>query len=418
MSKNLALSRRMMVSALLISILGNRILDGSEDSLVAAGTLAGIWIVFSVTLGRGIEFFFPLYAGILKKYSPTKTLIFEDGCEAFLSLLISILAFIYPENQYALFIAYMVIQSFLYPISDIASEFYSSTLAQKNAEEAYKFNASLESGLSLIGFIIAAPLGAFLAVYPVWVILIINTVVSLVSAITRMRSYVIEPVGAILEVDDSEFSMLGERSSVKKFLHDIFASGVASPVINLLLNVAGVMSGQLLLIWIAISAQMIPSQAMAITICVFGIAASIGPIASLQIAKKISIPSILQYTSLATIVMYILMVLIIANAPTGNIRFVACLMIVFICALLSRARLTALTTYRQIQFKGSQYSRIMSWSFTFSAIGSILGVNIAYALDILKNPIPSLIVVIALWVVIACVLAKPVNRDTLSTSDA
>ncbi|MBO9706360.1 MAG: hypothetical protein J7474_12750, partial [Arthrobacter sp.] len=63
-----------MIAGLVISVLGNRLMDGGVDSLTVAGVLPVAWIVISTSAGKVIEFGFPLYARFLQRWSPDTAL--------------------------------------------------------------------------------------------------------------------------------------------------------------------------------------------------------------------------------------------------------------------------------------------------------------------------------------------------------
>ena len=390
----------MMVSALIISVLGNRILDGGENALVAAGIIPAFWIVFSTTAGKSIEFIFPLYAKFLKNKSPANSLILEDSLEVIFSFVTLILIALDPERQYVYFISYMFCLVFLYPITDISSEFYGAKLAQQNPDEALKFNANLYMYLSASGFLVAAPLGAMLSSKPLYIIMFINIILSSLSIFIRKYANDINYLGPVEEVDDSDYSLLGEKTSKKVFLNDLLTSGPASPLLNLILQVAGALCGQLFIIWTVQQAEIYEEYSMSITLFVFGLAATLGPYISGKISNKFSASKLFRVTSLLSAANTLIIIAVIIFLEK-NYVYVICTCLIFSGTVISRLRNVSLETHRQVFYSGSQYTRIMSWSFAFGVFGSILGLQIAYYLDILSNPIPSLAFSLFLWFISA-----------------
>lgn len=388
-----------MVSALIISVLGNRFLDGSENALLATGMIPAFWIVFSTTTGKSVEFIFPLYAKFLKSRNPVASLMFEDLLEVLLSLVALIFIVIDPGRQYIYFIIYMFCLIFLYPITDVSSEFYGAKLAQQNPDEALKFNANLYMFLSASGFLFAAPLGAILSAQPLHVVILINLFLSSCSIFMRKYANDLNSLGPIEEVDESDYSILGKKISRGLFLRDLLTSGPASPMMNLILQVSGALTGQLFIIWTVQQAGIDQEYAMSITLFIFGLGATLGPYISGKITNRIPVEKLFKVTSLMSVANNLLMVVSVVHFSGTGYVYVVCTFLIFSGVVISRLRNVSLETHRQVFYSGSQYSRIMSWSFAFGALGSIVGFQLAYHLGILENPIPALLCSSFLWLV-------------------
>ncbi len=70
-----------MVAGLVISVLGNRLLDGTFNGLTAAGMVAAFALVAMESLNEIVVFTFPLYAKFLKRFSPDTAMITSDLTE-------------------------------------------------------------------------------------------------------------------------------------------------------------------------------------------------------------------------------------------------------------------------------------------------------------------------------------------------
>lgn len=124
---------------------------------------------------------------------------------------------IYPEQATNAVIAFVVIDLFLSPISDIADEFYGAKLAEAGEDEALAFNASLYSLLGLLGLVIASPLGAVLSGFSVSVLLFSNIILSfsLFGAAFRSVARRSAPVGPLQNIHDEPILSNGRAHCVE-----------------------------------------------------------------------------------------------------------------------------------------------------------------------------------------------------------
>lgn len=156
------------------------------DGLVVAGAIPVIWIAISTTLGEAVIFTFPIYARFLKRFSPDWILVLEDLAEALFALLAVLVMAAFPNLDLWPFLAYLLVLMFLTHISDIADEFYGAKLAQVDEKAALAYNASISAFLSIAGFVVAVPLGSIIASQSAAAVLLVNVVLSLVGAATRL----------------------------------------------------------------------------------------------------------------------------------------------------------------------------------------------------------------------------------------
>lgn len=402
-SSRLLKARRLMVIGLVISVLGNRVIDGALDGMTAAGVVSvGVLVVIS-SLGQISVFSFPLYARFLKKKSPDLALIAVDIIEALLSAIAMMVSVIYPEQATNAVIAFVVIDLFLSPISDIADEFYGAKLAEAGEDEALAFNASLYSLLGLLGLVIASPLGAVLSGFSVSVLLFSNIILSLFGAAFRSVARRSAPVGPLQNIDDDEYSAMGERIALKQFIRDMFRSGPASPLLSLILQVIGALTGQLLFLWVAGLNSQDPHYSMALVLSTFGIGATVGPILGRWLRRRWSTKVVLRVTAFASLCNVLVLLVSILLHHSG---FISGLLFVLVNVSLNKARVVVLETHRQVFFKGSQFARIMSWSYSFGAVGTILGLQIGFWLNLVSNPVAPLCIAVVLWIVVAIVVTS------------
>lgn len=383
-----------MIAGLVVSVLGNRLVDGGVDGLVAAGTIPVAWIALSTSASSIIQFALPGYAMLLQRISPDLALITEDLVEAGAACCaVAAIAFL-PDHSTIVLICYLCLLLLLFPISDIADEIYGAKLAEKSDEAALAFNASLYTWLAITGFLIAVPLGALIASLSISALLICNILLSLSGAALRAYARRTAPIKPLVGTDVDEWSLTGQKQPVRQFLHDLLLSGPASPLISCVLAIIGAMSGHLLLIW---AASLIPGNrftAMSIVLTVFGIAAAIGPLVSRfanRFGRTDRLLTISSLVSMANISWFIVVLILFTPNIYATFAFIV------INVSVSRFRNVVLETHRQTFFRGTQYSRVTSWSYAFGAGGTLIGIMSAYGLGLQDDPKWSLIVALSLW---------------------
>lgn len=407
-------ARRWMIAGLVVSVLGNRLMDGGVDSLTAAGVFPVAWIVVATSAGKVIEFGLPLYARILQRWSPDSALIVEDALEGGLGVVAVLAIAAWPDREVPALLAYLSVMLFLYPVADIADEFYGAKLAEVSPDHALSFNASLYAWLGVLGFVVAVPVGALLAGVSVQAMIIINVLLSTSGMVLRLHARRKFPVDPLVDADPDEFSVAGQSQSVRRFLHDMFRSGPASPAVALVLQMIGGLTGHLVLLWVASTAASPAPGAMAVVLLVFGVASTVGPLLSKRIARLLPTPSLLMVTAVlsALNLAWFTVALFVGSAD-----FTVGLAFVFLNVTLNKLRTVVLETHRQTFFSGSQYSRVMSWSYAAGAAGTLLGVQLAFVLGAASNPEWSVLAALVMWLAVAFVVRsrlRPTGRDAQS----
>lgn len=395
-------ARRLMVVGLVVSVLGNRLIDGGFDALTAAGSIAVGVLVAIKSLDTVSVMAFPLYARFLKRVSPDSALITVDFVEAALSAAALLVVVALPQYAIHAIVAYVLIDIFLAPVSDIADEFYGAKLADYGEDQALAFNAALYSLLGLLGFVIASPAGALLSGLSLTILLAGNVVLSLGGAGFRIYARRKAPMPPLLDdADADEFSVTGAPLPLRQFLHDLLRSGPASPLLSLVLNVAAALTGELLMLWVAALAGFDAHVAMGIVIATFGVAATVGPLVGKRIRSRWETGPVLRVMALIAMVN---VVVLLAQVIAGAATFVAGLVFVLVNIVLSRARIIILETHRQTFFKGGQFARVMSWSYSFGAVGTLAGLQLGYWLGLVTDPRLCLAIAAATWLVVSFVV--------------
>ncbi|WP_235001748.1 MFS transporter [Arcanobacterium ihumii] len=396
-----------MTAGLVVSVMGNRVIDGSFDSLTALGVIPIVFLALTGQIGELVVFLFPAYARILRRFSPDLALIATDITETILSTIAIAGILVFPDIAGWIMLGYVWIGLALSPIPDLADEFYGESLAAADTSETLVFNTSVDSLLAFTGFVIFSPLGALLAGIDVIVVFACNIVLSLVGASLRWRSRSIYPIPAPREnVDIDDYALTGVRVPLGQFFAELFKSGAASPLLSAIIGIATACSGSLFFIWVSRLANN-PAHGMAITLICFGLGATIGPQLARISVKVASTRRLLQGLGLAGALAAGSFAVLTSIL---DVTYGVAVVFVGLMAVLSRARMSLLTTYRQTTFKGEKFRRIMSWSYAFGAGGTIVGIQCATILNVTEYPAATLTLAAVCWLGVALVVTPTSNR--------
>lgn len=400
-----------MVAGLAISVLGNRLVEGGVDGFAAMSTIPVLAVVWLTAVDKVIDFALPLYARLLQRYPPDLALLAEDGVEVVGSLIAAGLIAVRPAWAVPVLLGYLVLSSLTLPVVDIADEFYGAVVAQEDPDQALDLNASLHAWMGGVAMV-ASPLGALLAGVSVTALLMGNVALTLGGMAFRLRARRTFPMRAVVDEDPAEFASTGERMPWRQFAHDLLRSGPSSPLLAVVLAFTGCLSGHLVIIWGARSSGIDPSRAMTVLLLAFGIAGVIGPLAARPATRWLGPTKVLPCAALASAANVAGLALAIwAVGPSLLLAGT----FVLLNVTLGRLRNVALETTRQHVFRGQQYARVMSWSYTGAALGTVLGMPVAYALGVQDDPRTGLVLATLLWLAVAAVMTsrtRPAAAET------
>ena len=404
-------TRRIMVFGLLLSTLGNNTVEYGFNALTAAGVVSVGALLTLSALRRLSAFAFPVIAKLMGKHSPDKVLIACDSTETVLSALALTITLLAPHQAIWAVYAYTLIDLLILAFTDIAEEFYGAHFAQINEDTAMAFNASLSTIQAIVNFVVAGLAGSLLAGVSIPTLLAVNTALSLKAALFRARARHTYPVPPPTTINASQFAATGHKEPLRQFLHDLFTSGPASPLVSLAIAFAGTMSGELFILWAANHGPAVPLPGtdntaytgMGLVLTVFGLGAAFGPQAGKWLRQAGETAPILRTAALFSAA---LTGALATGILTDTILPPLIPVFIFLNAAASRARAVVLETHRQTYFRGAQFARIMSWSFTFSAAGTLLGLLVGYLLGQAYNPVPCLLISTALWLAIAPIVSS------------
>lgn len=161
-------------------------------------------------------------------------------------------------------------------------------------------------------------------------------------------------------------------------------------------------TGSLFLVWVSRLTEN-PARGIAIALVCFGLGATVGPQLARVAAKGTSTQRLLQVIGLAGALFTGSFAVL---TSIWDMTYGIAVGFVIVMASLSRARLSLLTTHRQTTFKGEKFRRIMSWSYTFGAIGGIVGIQCATMLNVTQTPTATLTLAAGCWLGIAAVVTS------------
>ena len=139
-----------MVSGLVVSIIGTRLVEGGSDGAVAQDLLPLLWIGVLATVSQGLGFAAPVTARVLSRFNPAAVLVASDLAETVLSALALAALLLAPGHTTAILVVYLLLAAVFPAVTDVVEEFYAQQLAHLAPGQALSFNTAI---YSVLGFI-------------------------------------------------------------------------------------------------------------------------------------------------------------------------------------------------------------------------------------------------------------------------
>lgn len=398
-------ARRWMTAGLVVSILGTRIVEGGSDGLVSMGVLSVLWVAVLTSFGEMVSFASPLIAKATARFSPSKVLVASETAEAAISAVALAAILLSPAATPAILIAYLLVAAIFPAITDVVEEFFGQQLAQADVNQALTFNASVYSALAFVGIVVAMPLGALMSGIDVTILVAANLVLSALGALFRLVSSRSVATPPVTDQDLSEFGVLGEQMKLRAFVADALGTGVASPAFSFLTQTGATIGGIYVYLAIARQADTEPTIALATVIAAFGLGATIGP----WVGRAVSARGDLHRLVIGVLLLTVALLLVISwlwTAVSSSTVWWLGLAYAISIGVLSRTRAVLTTTLRQRDFRGSRFSRIMSWSFAATALGAIVGSWIAVTMRAAVYPALALLSYAAMLVIATALVMR------------
>ena len=401
-----------MTAGLVVSILGTRLVEGGSDGLVALGVLPVLWISVLTTFGELVSFASPFIAKVTARFSPARVLVSSDLAEALLSGVALVALILAPGWTTPVLLGYLLLAAVFPAVTDVVEEFYGQQLAQADVKQALTFNASVYSALAFVGIVIAMPLGNILAGVSITVLITGNLVLSALGTLLRLVSSrtVVTPPATDQDLED--FGVLGERMTARVFVHDLWATGAASPLFSFLLQVGGTIGGVFVYLAVAQRAPVDPAAALASVIAMFGVGATVGPWVGRALSARGDIRRLVWLVLVATVAFLVIVAGLLSVLDAGAAWWTG-LAYALVLGILSRTRAVLTTTLRQQDYRGTRFARIMSWSFAATALGAVVGSWLALALGATQHPSLALLVQAGFIVLALVLLAARVPASAL-----
>lgn len=376
---------------LVVSVIGTRTIEGGSDGAVAGDLLPIFWIAVLLTFGELVSFSSPLVAAAASRFSPAKVLVASDFAEAVMSTVAVIVLLLWPSATVPILVTYLLCAAVFPAVGDVVEEFYGQQLAQIDVSEALTFNASIYSVLAFVGLVIAMPFGSILSGLSILALIGTNAAFSWLGAAFRLVSARTVITPPVKDQDLEDFDALGARMSVGEFLHDLWRSGFASPLYSFIEQVGATMGGIFVYLAIASHSGIDPTSALASVVATFGVGATIGPWVGRILAARFNTRALLIAMTIATVVLLVIFATVF-DFTEGFVFWCAGLAYALILGVASRARGTVITTLRQREYRGNRFSTIMSWSFSATALGAIVGGWLAVTIRAVEHPSVAILV--------------------------
>jgi hypothetical protein len=381
-----------MVTGFLLSFLGSMIAEGALPGLIAAGVLAVAWQAVFRTVGMLLDMTTPWTMRLLERFSPGRLLVAAEAADVVACAVALVLISVLSLDIGAVLIGYLLVAAVLPLVIDIAEELYIAQVVTRDEQAAVRFNTVISSSSATVGFVIAQPLGAFMAEVSVPLLLAANLVLSTFAIIARGRANGLVPT--VPTVEASAKSPRRPRPSPARttsWVRRNLALGAASPFISGLLSLIGGLYGTYLVLWLAGTTDLWLASAAA-GLAAFGIGRVIGPLWSPWLAARIGAAEGAALQSGAqTLTLLLGIVIALADRHlSGSALAVPALLVI---ALLGGTGAGARTLYlavRQSRLSGRDLSRAIGVGRSLAAFGTLTGVWLGLLLHVVTNPIPGL----------------------------
>lgn len=396
-----------MIGGFLISFTGSMFAESALPALIAVGVLPVAWLTVFRTAGMVLDMGTPFAMRFLARFSPGRLL---QACELVdIALCLAALALITVLDVplAAVIVAYLLATTILPLVIDVAEELYIAQVSMASEDAAVRYNSAISSSTALLGFVIAQPLGAFIAEQSVVLLLVANTVLSAVALTARTVSNRMLPTAPFAQTEAGEPRRKSARRSLWQKATFAFSLGAISPIISGALALANGIIGGYIVIWAASNASNLLAQTGIGLFCV-GIGAVVGPLTARRVIRRVEY-SAAMITG-ASVLQASLVVGLLATVALPAQSTVTTTLTWLALLGASFARSGAMVLYasaRQARLKGEMLLGAIGISRSFSAGGTLAGVWIGLALGVADSPFIGLVFAIA---VIAAMLVFMVFR--------
>ncbi|MEU5870588.1 MFS transporter [Glycomyces sp. NPDC047369] len=375
-----------MIGGFLISFTGSMFAESALPALIAVGVLPVVWLTVFRTAGMALDMGTPLAMRFLARFSPGRLL---QACELIdITLCLAALAFIAVLDvpPAAVIVAYLLATTILPLVVDVAEELYIAQVSMASEDAAVRYNSAVSSSTALLGFVIAQPLGAFIAEQSVVLLLIVNTALSAVALAARTVSNRMLPTALLSQTEADEHRREGTRRSVRQKATFAFSLGTISPIISGSLALANGIIGGYVVIWAASSGSNLLAQTGIGLLCV-GIGAVAGPLTARRVIRRVDYSTAMIAGASLLLASLTAGFLAAVAFPAQSVVTTALTWLALLGA--SFARSGAMVLYasaRQARLQGETLLGAIGISRSFSAGGTLAGVWLGLALGVAESP--------------------------------
>lgn len=393
---------RWMITGFLLSFLGSMVAEGALPGLIAAGVVAVAWQAVFRTVGMLLDMTTPVTMRLLERYSPGKLLVGSEAADVLACTVALVLISGFSLDIGAVLIGYLLVAAILPLVIDIAEELYIAQIVTRDEQAAVRFNTIISSSSATVGFVIAQPLGAFMAEVSIPLLLAANLALSAFAIIARTRANRLVPTVPTVVAegkDDTEATAKPQRqrwqpsmARTRAWVRRNLALGAASPLISGLLSLIGGIYGTYLVLWIAGNSGLWVASA-AIGLAAFGIGRVIGPLWSPWLAARMGASKGAALQAAAqTLTLLAGIVLVVASRGdlTGYALVIPALLVLAVLAGSGAGTRTLYLAVRQSRLSGKELSRAIGVGRSLAAFGTLIGVWLGLVLQVDTNPVPGL----------------------------
>ncbi|MGJ8524450.1 hypothetical protein LMG33818_000158 [Halomonadaceae bacterium LMG 33818] len=391
-----------MFMGLMLSFSGSAVIEGTVPTLIATGLLATIWIPFYTTLSGIINAAGVFLSRLLMDRSPYQVLLLCDLYD----LSLTTLAIIATASGYIsltkIVVVYLLGSACLPVLTNIANNTYVGSLSLRSRVAANRFNVISLFLMTIATLVVARPVGSFFVGHSLYLIFLINLLLTLVSLGCRWQALKNVPTSMVVTSRRDRiafFQRLNVLETLRYFKGHVFSLKDTSPLIISLLYLSIGLFLYYLPLWLANPFSHKGSIIALVEAC-GGAGSTFGPLMFGWLGGRFSLRNQVMACVMGTALLegITLLLIILCGAPKSWHGLLMFLPLVFGLFLVAAYCNIAALTSRQQRFAGKHYIEMVGLAYSFTALFTLMGSWWGYWLDASQNPLLSISVALGIAV--------------------
>lgn len=394
-----------MLTGWVLSALGEQLVQGSSQGLVATGLLPAAWVAAYTTVGTLEDVFAPLVVRPLSRFRPGGVLVACELVDAVLLVAALTAGGLGAPTPWVV-VVYLLLTSPIPLVLDVSEELYGEEMARFDPEVSYGFTIRLHSLTALVQRVVALPAGVWLTAVAVEILLAANLVLTLAALVLRLRGsrdeLLLVRAGPVEEHSAVSDAGAGHRADKTDRLRDLVTDPFVSPVPVLLRSFAGAAAGTYVLLAVS-QAWSYTSYVLALVMC--GLGATAGPLVTQWLRRRVGVLRGLRLAAGVT-------GLCCLGALLGFRADMMWLALSTLCVAEAGAWAVSsgLIAERQTRAHGELFVRATVWAQGAGALGALIGVWTALEVGGAQEPVRLLGIAVVTWVLFVVLTVRPPRR--------